>query len=105
MNRYIPIETPGGTIWAEIEETPGSEGIELTGWGTKALKSFEDTVDALKKNAQYLLNAIQELGPEEVEVSFGIKVGAEAGTPFFGLAKASGEGSYTITYKWKSKEP
>ncbi len=90
-------------MWAEIEDTPGSEGIVLT--GAEPPKSVSQTFEALKANAQYFLVALQELGPKEIEISFGIKVAAEAGIPFFALAKVSGEGSYTITYKWKSQEP
>jgi hypothetical protein len=48
------------------------------------------------------LENLEALGPEETKVSFDIKVGVEGGTPFFGLAKASGEASYTVTLKWKS---
>ncbi len=99
MSHYIPVKTPGGVIWAEVEEK--SEGIETVS-AKKALASFEETAEALKENAEFLLKTLESLAPQEVEVSFGIKAGAEAGTPFFGLAKASGEASYTVTIKWKS---
>jgi hypothetical protein len=49
MSRFIAIETPGGPIRAEIEETPGSAGVQLTSFGTKTLESFEETVNAFKK--------------------------------------------------------
>lgn len=103
MNRYISVETPGGKIWAEIEES-GEAGLQLTGAGAtgKVFRTFEEATDALKRNAQHLLNKLKDLGAQEMEVSFGIRVGAEAGTPLFGLAKASGDASFTVKLKWKS---
>ncbi len=102
---YIPVETPGGVIWAEVEDSDEAQRFTLTATPDKSVfRSFEETVEALKKNAQHLMNAIVVLAPDEVEVSFGIKVGVEAGVPLFGLAKATGEGSYTVTIKWKSEE-
>jgi hypothetical protein len=44
---------------------------------------------------------LEVVAPDEVEMAFGITVGAEAGTPFFGLAKASSEASYTVKIIWK----
>jgi hypothetical protein len=104
MKRYVPIETPGGTIWAEVEETDEVKGLQLVGIRDEALKSFQEAAGAMRDNAKFLLRILEELSPQEMEVSFGIKVGVEGGTPFFGLAKASGEGSYTVKLKWKSDE-
>ena len=101
MTRFIPIETPGGTIWAEVEEIAGTDSLTLT--TNKAFQSFDQAVQAMRQNAGVLLASLQDLAPEEIEVSFGVKVGAEAGTPFFGLAKASGEASYEVKLTWKSK--
>jgi hypothetical protein len=101
MTRYVPVETPGGKVWAEIEEAD-TEGIVLVTAYEDALKSFQEATNALKTNAAFLLESMATLAPQDIEVSFGIKVGVEAGTPFFGLAKASGEGSYTVTLKWKA---
>lgn len=101
---YIPVETPGGIIWAEVEEKDNTQGLVLTSIQDQAFKSFKDVATALKHNAQFLLGALKGLGPQEVEMSFGIKVGAEGGVSFFGLAKASGEANYTVTLKWKPDE-
>lgn len=101
---YIPIKTPGGTIWAEIEDTDQADTPSLASIKDDALRSFQESVEALKTNAQYVIQSLEALGPEEMEVTCGIKVGVEGGTPFFGLAKASGEASYTIKLKWKANE-
>ncbi len=101
MTNFIPIETPGGTIWAEVEEVDNTDSLTLT--SNPAAQSFNEAVQALRQNAGVILASLQDLAPEEIEVSFGVKVGAEAGTPFFGLAKASGEASYEVKLTWKSK--
>jgi hypothetical protein len=101
VTHFIPIETPGGTIWAEVEEIDDVDSVKLT--GNSPFQSFDAAVEAMKQNAVILLNSLKTLEPEEVEVSFGIKAGAEAGTPFFGLAKASAEASYSVKLVWRPK--
>lgn len=102
MSQFIPVETPSGTIWAEIEESPDAQGIVLTGRSDAAFRKFEDAARALKENADYLMSMFKDLGPQEVTISFGISVGAEAGNPIFGLAKFSGHANYGVTLKWKA---
>lgn len=103
MSRFIPVETPGGMIWAEVAEAADIKSLTLTSVEERVFTSFEEAVNALKKNAQFLIEAMEELAPREVEVSFGLKVGAEAGLPIFGLAKASGEASYEVKITWSSE--
>lgn len=102
MNQFIPVETPSGIIWAEIEETPEAQGIILTGRADSAFRRFEDAARALKENADFLMKMFADLSPQEVTISFGISVGAEAGNPIFGLAKVSGQSSYSVTLKWQT---
>jgi len=102
MSNYIPIETPGGNVWVEIGRND-SEALELmlVGIPENTIKTFTETAKALKANAEFLIEIFQELAPDELEVSFGINAAFEAGTPLFGLAKASAEGSYSVKMKWK----
>lgn len=100
MSNFIPVQTPGGTIWVEVDEGVDFEKLELTGIHEKALKNLEEMSEAIKNDAKFLLDKMAELSPAEVEISFGIKAGAEAGIPFFALAKASGESNFTFTMKW-----
>lgn len=107
MNRYVQAKTPGGEILVEtdggVDSLANSEGLESVG-ATGRLPTFEDASAALKKNAEYLLTIMRELSPDEVIVSCGLKAGAEGGNSFWGLAKVSGEASYTLTIKWKASE-
>ena len=103
MSQYIVVETPGGKIVAEVDAKADSGGISLVGIREK-LPSFEDAAASLKKNAKYLLDLMTELGPDEVEIECGLKAGVEGGNSFWGLAKVSGEASYTVKLKWKAEE-
>ncbi|MCB8924072.1 MAG: hypothetical protein H6652_00440 [Ardenticatenaceae bacterium] len=106
ISNYVPVTTPSGqTIWIEIEETVQEDGFSLaSGEGKKVLKGFQETVEALKDNAGFVLEQLKGLAPKEVEVEFGITVGVEGKTPFFALAKATGEANYTIKLKWVREE-
>jgi hypothetical protein len=103
MAPYVFVNTPGGEILAEVDEGTKTERITLAAMPDVA-QSFEKAAEAMKANARRLYELLEELSPDEVEISFGIKAGAEGGTPFFGLAKVSGEASYTVTMKWKAGE-
>ena len=102
MNQFIPVETPSGIIWAEVEENSETQGIILTGRTDRAFHKFEDAARALKGNADFLIKMFADLSPQEITISFGISVGAEAGNPIFGLAKVSGQSSYSVTLKWQT---
>ncbi|MBO0719813.1 MAG: hypothetical protein J2P41_03270 [Blastocatellia bacterium] len=99
------MKTPGGEMLVETDETlffNSDEGLESISAGR--LISFEEASAALKKNAEFLLSAMRELSPDEVCISCGLKAGAEGGNSFWGLARVSGEASYTLTIKWKSSQ-
>jgi len=109
MSRFLSVKTPGGPIWVEVPEGADTESVELVANRREISRSFEASAQALKQNAQYLIDLMSSLGPQEVEVTFGMSVGVEASTPVFALAKVNGEASYTVTLKWqadsKSGEP
>lgn len=98
---YVPVQLPdNSTIWVEIDPVPSQ--VEMLGGGIPPI-SFEEMVGKIKVAGKFILDQLSALEPSEVEVSFGIKVSAEGGNSFWGLAKTSGEASYTVTLKW-SKE-
>lgn len=102
MSRYIETQTPGGVIIVEVEDDGKKDGFKLVGAKDK-LPTFEEASKALKKNARYLLDLLDEMAPDEIEVSCGIKAGVEGGSTFWVLAKASAEASYTVKLKWKKE--
>ena len=102
MGRFVSVETPGGPIWVEVSETEDTKSVELVANRKEIHRTFEESAQALRHNAQYLIDLMSDLGPTEVEVTFGISVGVEASTPIFALAQISGEASYTVTLKWQT---
>lgn len=103
MTNFIPVDTPGGLILVEVNASTEPPTIDLVS-APEVFRKFEETVNALKENAAYIRETLGTLAPNEIEVSFGIVVGFEAGISVFGLAKASGEANYSVTLKWKSGE-
>jgi hypothetical protein len=101
MSKYIPVETPDGVIWVEVDANTDLSGFRLA--GRPVNQTFEESFEIIKNNARRLYTGVLEFAPQEVEVSFGIKFGAEAATPILALAKASAEASYTVTMKWTSE--
>jgi hypothetical protein len=68
---------------------------------TKAQMTFERAIDNIKPVASTIISKLRSLGdkPDEVEVSFGIKMNAEAGAI---VASAGLEANYLVKLKWKS---
>lgn len=104
MSRFVSVETPGGPIWVEVPDQTEMDGVELVANRDQIHQTFEQSAQALKKNAQYLLDTLKGLGPTELEVTFGISVGVEMGTPLFALAQANGEANYSVTLRWQGTQ-
>ena len=102
MSRFLSVDTPGGPIWVEVSDAEDTASVELVANRKDIYRTFEQSAQALKRNAQYLIDLMSSLGPTEVEVTFGMSVGVEASTPVFALAQVNGEASYTVTLKWQS---
>jgi hypothetical protein len=72
----------------------------------KAGGSIEESLDSVKRLAETVVRKLRESAPEtpnEIQVSFGLKVVAELQA--FAIAKASGEANYTVTLKWVKPGP
>jgi hypothetical protein len=59
-------------------------------------------VEPAVQSAKAVLERARAMGPDEVEVKFGIKV---SGTATWLVAKAATEGNFEITMTWKSPAP
>jgi hypothetical protein len=84
------------TVSFEIEPT---EGFRPAGPGQIAGKVREAVAPAVEA-AKEVLDRVKELAPDEVEVTFGIKV---SGGAQWLVAKATGEASFEITLTWSPK--
>jgi hypothetical protein len=103
MKKLIEFPLEDGTsMLVEIEE-PEHGGLVKASRSddviTKAHQTLEKSLEKVKPAAQFVIQKLRELhdAPDEVQVSFGLKLSAEAGAV---LASAGAEANYTVTLKW-----
>ncbi len=108
MKRLVEFPLEDGTsMLVEIEE-PEQGGVvkasRSDGVIDKAHQTLEKSLEKVKPAAQFVIQKLRELhdAPDEVQVSFGLKLSAEAGAV---LASGGVEANYIVTLKWvKEKE-
>ncbi|MCU0515552.1 MAG: hypothetical protein MUC60_01570 [Oscillatoria sp. Prado101] len=96
------------SILVEVEELPEDDDSGLVAIsGNQVIKtaqqSFDAALEKIKPMAASIISKVRSLSdpPDEVEVKFGVKMSSEAGAV---IAKASLEGNYEITLKWKREK-
>lgn len=108
MKRLVefPLED-GASMLVEVEE-PEQGGVvkasRSDGVIDKAHQTLEKSLEKVKPAAQVVIQKLRELHevPDEIQVSFGLKLSAEAGAV---LTSGGIEANYTVTLKWvKEKE-
>jgi Trypsin-co-occurring domain 1 len=100
----FPLEA-GGSIVIEVEEEaqgPVTRGLRPSDLVTAAGASFEAAIDAVKPAAAAIAGKLRGLAdaPEEVEVTFGLKLAGQAGAF---IASASTEAQFHVKMVWKGK--
>ncbi|MEM9578364.1 MAG: CU044_2847 family protein [Pseudomonadota bacterium] len=65
--------------------------------------SFENALEKIKPAAEQLISSLQDFveEPEEIEVSFGIKMNASFGAL---IASGKAEGHFNVKMKWKKSD-
>lgn len=103
MNYGTLILYDGSTVLIEVD-SPEREGVRLSEKGVvhDLKEELQDVMDLAKTtalSAHYAyVNTPGPARPDELEVTFGVKISAEAGVVF---AKLASEGSFQITMRWK----
>jgi Trypsin-co-occurring domain 1 len=87
------------SVLVEIDEdTYGVEAVSRLSDGVfEAGQRLESALGTVSDAARATLDAMKKLGPETVEVEFGIKLAGEAGAM---IAKTSAEGHFTVRLVW-----
>jgi hypothetical protein len=95
----------GGTVLVEVDAAPPVRAQMRGAFDPrevveKAKLSFEQALDKIRPAATAIIAKLRGIGdaPDEVSVSFGIKLNAEAGAV---IAAAGVEANYNITLVWK----
>ena len=107
MPRYLEFQTQSGeTVLIEVEEAqaPGLRKASLEPIVGQAEKTFEQAIGSLRASAQAIVSTVANLAepPDELEVTFGLKIAGEVNA--LAVAKAGGDATYTVKMTWKSKE-
>ena len=89
----------GSSVLVEIDEdTYGVEAVSRISDGVVEVgQRLESALGSVRDAARATLDALTKLGPETVEVEFGIKLAGEAGAM---IAKTSAEGHFTVRLTW-----
>ena len=96
----------GGTIFVEVE-MPEEGGMvpasAMRGVQQKARQTFEAALETIRPAAQAIIRKLRALHdpPDEIEVEFGLKMGAETGDV---IAAAAMEANYKVTLTWKQEK-
>jgi hypothetical protein len=97
----FPLES-GGTILVEVDLPEA--GIEQAGRGdtiTRATQTLSDALEQIKPASEAVVTKLRALAttPDEISVTFGIKLSAKAGAI---IASTDAEANFTVSLKWKS---
>jgi hypothetical protein len=103
MKKLIPYKLQdGGSIWVEIEEEE-LEGITRAGLEDiteKTAQHFDQALEGIKPAALLMFDTLRDLGPEKVQLEFGLNMKGQLGAVF---ASASGEANFKVTLIWSTK--
>ncbi|MBP2476551.1 hypothetical protein JOF53_005423 [Crossiella equi] len=89
----------GGAVTVEVEEQPGVVRAARPGQLLhEATAKFETALAQVRQAADAALRQFQDLGPDEVELKFGVKLDAQAGAV---IAKTGVQGHFEVKLKWQ----
>lgn len=88
----------GGSVVVEVEVEPGLERASApSGVLRKATTTFEHALSEVRAAAGAALAQFRDLGPDEVELKFGVKLDAQAGAV---IARTGLQGQFEVKLKW-----
>ncbi|WP_431933285.1 CU044_2847 family protein [Nonomuraea jabiensis] len=106
MDELVRWSFDGGSVL--VETAP--QDVVRGGWASasaagdnirEAKVRFEDALGHVREAAITALKTFRDIpvGPDEVEIEFGVKLGSEAGAV---IAKAKAEGHLTVKLRWQA---
>jgi len=107
MATYIEYQLEDGTSILVESDTVEAGGVTRASRDdagnviASSERSFEDAFIGVKKSAAILRRELDELGANQVELTFGLKVTGEVGV--FAVCKAGLEANYTVKIQWNSE--
>ncbi len=103
MGQIVAFETAdGGVILVEVDEEAAAKAVlSIQERVVQAQTSFEEGLDVVRRNAEAFISKLRTIAdpPDEVEVTFGLKLVGEVGS--FVVAKAGAEANYEVKLTWR----
>lgn len=102
--RLVKIQLDEDTaVLIEAVDDPDAGPYQQAGSDTPTIssESFDKAADTIKKLAGTVFGKLKDIGPDEVELTVGIKLTTAAGIV---IAQAGSEGSFQIKCKWKASK-
>lgn len=101
----FPLEEGGGQILIEVRERSTTGGLQPAGRDdgglvVRARNTFDEALATFRPAARTILRALKELGPEELEITLGIKFTADARAI---IAATGTEATIGVKIVWKSE--
>ncbi len=101
MSKYIETVISGNPVFVEVssnEEVP--EGLNR-GKPNRHIP-FETIINDVKQTAKSVFDSLQAIDVEEVELTYGVKLGVKAGLAIWMISEISSEANFTIKVKWRN---
>ncbi|MEX5271548.1 CU044_2847 family protein [Kocuria sabuli] len=103
MSEITRYDLESGSVLVEVEDN--SFGIDRVARGDDNVintgQRLETALGSVGSAAQATLRTLTKLGPETLELEFGIKFAGEAGAI---IAKASSESQFTVRMSWSRNQ-
>ncbi|MEV0220592.1 CU044_2847 family protein [Streptomyces sp. NPDC050704] len=101
MEGLVEFKTEDGAriVVEGVEDESGSRLVARDDGSVQATRTFEGSLDGVRAAAESALRVFRDgsLGPDSVEIEFGVKLTAEAGAL---IAKSSVEGHLLVKLSW-----
>jgi len=102
MASYLETTINGKTLMVAVTEDVATNEDGFRGGRPVP---FEAILDTVKGTAKYVVDTLADLGTQEIELSYGLKLGFKAGISFWALAETSSESQFGIKILWKKDKP
>lgn len=96
-------EDGSGVVVEVDDDSPGVEQISRDDKGiAEAAQRIETAFSAVKPAIRSVVDMLKQLGPDEHEVEFGLKLTAETGAI---VARTAAEAHFTVKLHWRRETP
>ena len=101
MTEVVRYEVGSGTILVEVDDN--SYGVDHPGRNEQGIldagRRLEDALAAVRPAAAAAVDAMREIGPEHIEVEFGVKLAGTAGAV---IARNAAAGHFVLRMSWSA---